>query len=68
MWSYDLQIENDGVRKFLESLPEAVRFQVEKLRTLQHRCDGLKSDYVKERRALEEKYRKLYGACVKPWV
>lgn len=59
------QIENDGVRKFLESLPEAVRFQVEKLRTLQHRCDGLKSDYVKERRALEEKYRKLYEPVYK---
>eukprot|EP00803_Ostreobium_quekettii_P001388 evm.model.scf_1391EXC.1 EVM.evm.TU.scf_1391EXC.1 scf_1391EXC:25071-31792(+) len=59
------RLESDGVRKFLESLPEAVRVQVEKLRTLQHKCDGLKSDYVKERRALEDKYRKLYEPVYK---
>ena len=56
------KIETDCARKFLLSLPESVRVQVERLRALQSRCDGLKSDYLKERRALEEKYRKLYGA------
>lgn len=51
----------DGVREFLGSLPEGVRTRVESLRGVQARCDEVKDAYVREKRALEEKYRGLYG-------
>lgn len=53
--------ENDGVKKFLESLPEAVRDNVVKLRDVQSECDVVRGQYLKEKKELEEKYNKVYG-------
>lgn len=52
--------ESDGVRKFLESLPESVRENVDALRGVQAECDVVRAQYLKEKKALEEKYRLVY--------
>ncbi|GMH37850.1 hypothetical protein BSKO_05734 [Bryopsis sp. KO-2023] len=52
--------ENDGVKKFLESLPEAVKENVEALRGVQAECDVVRGQYLKEKKELEEKYHKVY--------
>lgn len=53
------------VEKFLESLPGDVRERVEKLRSVQERCDVVKQDFLKERKALEEKYRQRFDPLYK---
>lgn len=57
MTEVEAKVDGDGVRKFLESLPEAVRPRVEKLREIQQKCDDVKAKFTKERKELEEKYR-----------
>eukprot|EP00210_Caulerpa_lentillifera_P000124 g119.t1 len=53
------------VDKFLESLTEDVRERVEKLRGIQEKCDVVKQDFLKERKALEEKYRLIFDPLFK---
>lgn len=53
-------VRTASVTKFLESLPDEVRERVEQLRGVQSRCDVVKSDFLKESKALEEKYRTLF--------
>lgn len=52
--------DNDGVRKFLDSLPESVRKNVQSLRDVQTECDAVRAEHLKEKKALEEKYRLIY--------
>lgn len=54
-----------GVAKFIESLPAEIRERVQKLRDVQSRCDVIKSEFLKETKALEEKYRRLYEPLFK---
>lgn len=56
----DDKADADGVRKFLESLPDAVRTRVQSLREIQSKCDEVKAKFTKERKEMEEKYRRLY--------
>jgi len=53
------------VAKFLESLPDEVRERVEKLRVVQSKCDVVKADFLRESKALEEKYRNLFDPLFK---
>lgn len=56
----DDKADGDGVRKFLESLPDTVRTRVESLREIQSKCDEVKTQFTKEKKEMEEKYRRLY--------
>lgn len=57
--------ESDGVRKFLDSLPDSVRENVDALRGVQTECDVVRGRYLKEKKALEEKYRLEYEPLFK---
>ncbi|GMH40481.1 hypothetical protein BSKO_08385 [Bryopsis sp. KO-2023] len=49
-----------GVDSFLQSLPAGVRQNVRRLQELQKRCDDINAEYLREKMALEEKFRKRY--------
>jgi len=51
-----------GLRSgFLESLPGKIKRRIEKLQEVQEKHDELEEKFREERRALEEKYAKLYA-------
>ena len=54
-----------GVSKFLESLPDEVRERVELLRNVQAKCDVVKKEFLRESKALDEKYRNLFDPLFK---
>lgn len=58
-------IRSAAVGRFLDSLPDEVRDRVELLRQVQSKCDVVKNDFLKESKALEEKYRKLFEPLFK---
>ena len=58
-------IRSAAVAKFLDSLADEVRERVEQLRHVQSKCDVVKNDFLKESKALEEKYRTLFEPLFK---
>jgi len=57
-----------SVGQFLRSLPDSLRQPIEQLRLLQKKCDELKEDYNKELKALNAKYKQLYGKTSNHWT
>lgn len=45
----------------MHSLPQALRAPIEKLRDVQKQCDSIKTQYLKELKDLEAKYKSCYG-------